>query len=69
MKCDGQRHNLEIIFVHRQNELGEAVVRWCSDCGCIVVDEDFDGRTSPGGYVKMRFPRMTYPNQRCTENG
>jgi hypothetical protein len=42
------------------------VVRWCVDCGAVVVDEDYDNRTNPGVYGAMRFPRMTYPNQRTS---
>lgn len=37
----------------------ETVVRWCPTCGAIVVDVDFDGRTSPGRVMKMKFPAIT----------
>lgn len=36
----------------------DAVVRWCSQCGAVVVDEDYDGRTRAGSYQKMRFPSL-----------
>jgi hypothetical protein len=31
-------------------------VRWCPKCGAVVVDEDTDGRISPGSIRKMQFP-------------
>lgn len=34
-----------------------AVVRWCPQCGAVVVDTDFDGRTNPGAIMKMKFPQ------------
>ena len=63
MKCDGKTHNLVEIYRH-SHAITDAVVRWCSDCGVVVVDEDIDNRTAPGNFMKMRFPTMTYPNQR-----
>jgi hypothetical protein len=63
MTCDGQTHNLQEIY-RRNGAASDAVVRWCSDCGAVVVDEDYDGRTNPGAYEEMRFPMMPYPNQR-----
>jgi len=35
------------------------VVRWCVNCGAIVVDTDYDGRTNPGYTMKMRYPEIT----------
>jgi hypothetical protein len=64
-KCDGHDHMLIEIY-RRHGAASDAVVRWCIDCGAVVVDEDSDNRTSPGQYGKMRFPRMTYPNQRTS---
>lgn len=34
------------------------VVRWCRDCGAVVIDVDYDGRTSPGAIMPMRFPQL-----------
>lgn len=34
------------------------VVRWCRDCGAIVVDVDVDGRVSPGAVSPMVFPLL-----------
>lgn len=56
--CDGKNHNLKIIYRHnRQCDNGENVVRWCKDCGSVVVDIDVDNRTvNAGGVVKMEHP-------------
>jgi hypothetical protein len=53
--CDGTNHNL-VRIIRFGNEMEETVVRWCKDCGAIVVDVDYDGRTNPGRVMKMRFP-------------
>lgn len=34
----------------------DAVVRWCPQCGAVVIDEDYDGRTKPGAIAPIRFP-------------
>jgi len=44
----------EISFDHTRN--GDYVTRWCTKCGAIVIDLDYDGRTLPGEGMKMRFP-------------
>ena len=53
--CRNGNHSLTVIL----EDVGAAsskVVRWCSYCGAVVVDEDYDGRTIPGRFAKMRFP-------------
>lgn len=62
MKCNGYIHNLRDIWTD-YGEASNIVVRWCRDCGAVVIDEDCDGRTNPGSVRSMRFPIMTYPNQ------
>lgn len=32
------------------------VVRWCTVCGAVVVDIDYDGRTKPGAIMPLRLP-------------
>lgn len=54
--CDGSKHNLKVIYVDNCIN-SERVVRWCADCGAIVVDVDVDGRTYPGLVMKMKFPK------------
>jgi valyl-tRNA synthetase len=55
--CDGKNHPL--VEVSRTNVTWDVVdvVRWCPDCGAIVVDVEIDGRVSPGEVMKMRFPK------------
>lgn len=33
-------------------------VRWCQDCGAIVIDTDVDGRTMPGDVWAMTIPTL-----------
>ncbi len=37
----------------------EKVVRWCPECGAVVVDCDIDGRANPGYYKKLEYPNIT----------
>lgn len=58
--CDGKNHNLiRIISTSYMNGI-DHVVRWCQDCGAVVVDTDVDGRTLPGAFMKMQFPSTAY---------
>jgi hypothetical protein len=58
--CSGGKHDLAVIFERHDKTAPDAfnVVRWCANCGAIVVDDDVDGRTAPGGYMPMKFPRI-----------
>lgn len=55
--CDGKNHPLVLILVSEDEYDGDAVAKWCPDCGAVVVDRVIDGRVSPGGIKKMRFPK------------
>lgn len=55
--CDKTNHNLIEIYRDGWEDEPNAVVRWCEDCGAIVVDGEMDGRTSPGAVRKMLFPK------------
>ena len=57
--CDGHNHCLVDIYAHGDYDGPINVVRWCCDCGAIVVDVEIDGRVRPGGKMKMRFPKDT----------
>lgn len=52
MKCE---HKLERICSWGC-DMEEKVVRWCSICGGVVIDIDFDGHTNPGQTMQMKFP-------------
>lgn len=51
-------HELIEIFDSPCNDAPDAkyVVRWCKICGAVVIDVDVDNRTSPGAFMKMKFP-------------
>jgi len=57
--CVDGKHKL--IFIHGKShwDESESTVRWCKNCGAIVIDRDYDNRTIPGGVMKMEFPEIT----------
>lgn len=55
--CKNGKHDLIHIF-SRGDTLSELVVRWCKNCGAIIIDEDVGGRTHPGKYMKMKLPEL-----------
>lgn len=57
--CKAGKHELIVIYEGRRNTLCEETVRWCVNCGSIVVDLDYDGRTNAGQIMKMRSPEIT----------
>lgn len=63
--CKTGKHNLLAIYRCGDSEsmFGEDVVRWCDVCGSVVVDNDFDGRTKPGGTMRMRSPQIFQTSQ------
>jgi hypothetical protein len=40
----------------------EEVVKWCPNCGTIVIDLEVDGRIYPGKIMKMQFPKIIIKN-------
>lgn len=56
-KCKKGLHPLKEIMTISDGFIDQ-VVRWCPDCGAIVVDEDCDNRVYPGACMKMRFPKL-----------
>lgn len=57
--CKAGKHELKIIYRGcRVGDLSEEMVRWCVNCGSVVVDVDFDGRTNPGSIMKIKNPRV-----------
>lgn len=53
--CDKGNHNIPILSVFLSEDEYK-VVRWCRNCGAIVVDLDYDGRINPGYFMKMILP-------------
>ena len=36
-----------------------SVVRWCKQCGAVVIDLDVDGRVAPGKKMSMEHPELS----------
>ena len=54
--CNGNHSLVEILRRNHRLDEAQDVARWCSKCGAIVVDVDFDNRTMPGEIMKMVLP-------------
>jgi hypothetical protein len=54
--CNLRNHNLQTIYHVDAGWNEEHVVRWCGDCGAIVVDRESDNRRFHP-VMKMKFPR------------
>lgn len=54
--CDGKNHPLKEIFRSGYQDDIQSVVRWCPDCGAVVVDGEYDGRVRAGDIMQMQFP-------------
>lgn len=50
------QHDLTRIFSKLNDYDEELVVRWCRQCGAVVIDIDLDDRTMPGAIAHMRVP-------------
>lgn len=55
--CLRGQHNLIPVYSHGTED-EEVVVRWCPDCGAVVVDKDIDGRTMPGKVRALQAPKL-----------
>lgn len=58
-ECKKGNHPLEVIYINGYEDEPCGVVRWCSVCGAVVIDVDYDNRTSPGEVMKMKDPLIT----------
>lgn len=56
--CRDGQHTWQVIY-RAGSELNEEVVRWCTYCGAVVIDEEMDGRLNPGVIEPIRFPQAT----------
>ena len=54
--CDLKNHDLQVIYTADVGWNEEHTVRWCADCGAVVVDTDSDNRVFAGRIMKMQFP-------------
>jgi hypothetical protein len=56
--CIAGNHNLVVMERFSISSMEDCVVRWCTECGSIVVDQEADGRLM-GHYQRMRSPAIT----------
>ena len=61
-KCKEGLHPLKEILRTDYDGLADKVVRWCPNCGAIVVDLDCDNRVYPGRVMKMKLPELAKEN-------
>ena len=55
--CLNKQHDLVEIYVDGYVDEPCSVVRWCRECGAVVVDKDYDGRVFAGNVMKMKIPK------------
>ena len=66
--CKDGKHSLIVIYSVDAGWNEEHIVRWCENCGSIVVDRESDNRNF-GRVMKMRFPAIIYRlNELVKEN-
>lgn len=55
--CKKGNHRLDIVYSSGGDQ-ERHVVRWCRNCGSLVIDVDFDGRTNPGAIMGLVSPAI-----------
>lgn len=55
-----QEEHLVPMYANQIDRLHAEVVKWCPDCGAIVIDGETDGRVNAGAVLKMMFPKDTF---------
>jgi hypothetical protein len=58
VECRKGNHKLIVIYQDYANDENKPTVRWCTVCGSVVVDLDYDNRTNPGDIMKMKTPSI-----------
>lgn len=56
-KCLQGLHPLKVIYTDSDG-FADITIRWCPECGAVVIDNDVDGRTYPGKVMPMKLPRL-----------
>ena len=56
--CDLRNHPLVEIFRAGPDDGIQSVVRWCPDCGAVVVDGEIDGRVAAGRVMPMQHAKI-----------
>jgi hypothetical protein len=55
--CQQGKHNFILIEAIELSPFEAKMIRWCEQCGAIVVDLDCDRRTLPGYFSKLKGPK------------
>ncbi len=66
-KCIEGLHPLKEIYRDTDGFV-DIVVRWCPECGAIVIDNDVDGRVYPGKIMPMKLSRLYLDTRRSEMN-
>lgn len=66
-KCLQGLHPLKTIYTDSDGFV-DVVIRWCPECGAVVVDNDVDGRVYPGKIMPMKLSNL-YVAMRRAETG
>ena len=56
-KCLQGLHPLKTIYTDSDGFV-DVVIRWCPECGAIVIDNDVDGRVYPGKVLPMKLSKL-----------
>ena len=57
-ECKKGNHKFAEIYSKETGPSTREVVRWCVECGSVVVDADCDGRTNPGHIMNLKSPKI-----------
>lgn len=55
--CKKGKHSLQVIYRSSQLFEEEKVIRWCSVCGAIVIDNEIDGKRICSS-MKLKCPTL-----------
>jgi hypothetical protein len=56
-QCLKGLHPLKVIYTDSDG-FADIVIRWCPECGAIVIDNDVDNRIYPGKVMPMKLSRL-----------
>ncbi len=56
--CRDGNHSFKVIDRVENDPLSESVTRWCTVCGSLVTDLEFDGRVRPGGVLPIQHSEL-----------
>lgn len=60
--CKNGQHSLKSIARGGNEYDGYLIVKWCGECGAVVVDGEYDERVYPGKHMDMQFPKILTEN-------